>query len=139
MRSGEECEAAKVDATMDELASLCGRTRRQLYEDHLTTRLTELLTGADAQLWEERSAKRQVLETLLRNAGAAAAEHVGALIPVLARQSSPEDASVPARIDLLGLVHFLLNEQDEVLIDAMRAHSAPLLMTVLIPNCTWRA
>jgi len=139
MRSGEECDRNLVDASMDELASLCGRTRKQLYEDHLSTRLGELLDGADAQLWEERSAKRQMLETLLRNAGAAAAEHVGALIPVLARQSSPEDATIPARIDLLGLVHFLLNEQDEVLIEAMRGHAPALLLQVLIPNCTWRA
>lgn len=139
MRSGEECDASSVDAGMDELASLCGRSRRQLYEEHLRARFRELLHGADCELWDERSAKRQVLETLLRNAGAAAAEHIGALVPVLSRQSSPEDATVPARIDLLGLVHFLLNEPDEALTQAVREHSTALLLRVLIPNCTWRA
>jgi len=139
MRSGEECESAAVDASMDELASLCGRTRRQLYEEHLSTRLGELLVGAEGELWDERSSNRQVLETLLRNAGSAAAEHIGSLVPVLARQSSPEDASVPARIDLLGLVHFLLNEEDQALTAAVKEHAPALLDAILIPNCTWRA
>mmetsp|Transcript_21120 Transcript_21120/g.45100 ORF Transcript_21120/g.45100 Transcript_21120/m.45100 type:complete len:933 (+) Transcript_21120:93-2891(+) len=137
MRSGEECDSASVDSTMDELASLCGRTRRQLYEDHLSTRLSELLRNAECELWEERSPHRHVLETLLRNAGSAASEHIGRLVPVLARQASPEDASVPARIDLLGLTHFLINEEE--LAEALKAHAPAILLQVLIPNCTWRA
>jgi len=64
-----------------------------------------------------------VLETLLRNSGPAVAEHLGSLAPVLARQASPEDASAPARIDLLGLVHFLVTEGDPAVIEAMREHS----------------
>eukprot|EP00429_Kryptoperidinium_foliaceum_P064296 CAMPEP_0176064936 /NCGR_PEP_ID=MMETSP0120_2-20121206/32392_1 /TAXON_ID=160619 /ORGANISM="Kryptoperidinium foliaceum, Strain CCMP 1326" /LENGTH=982 /DNA_ID=CAMNT_0017398517 /DNA_START=9 /DNA_END=2954 /DNA_ORIENTATION=+ len=139
MRSGEECEAASVDASMDELASLCERTRRQLYEEHLSTRLAELLLNAECELWDERSANRHVLETLLRNAGPAAARHIGQLIPVLARQASPEDGPVPARIDLLGLVHFLLNEEDPSVTEAIRQHAPAMLSQVLIPNCTWRA
>jgi len=139
MRSGEECPAALVDNNMDHLATLVGRSRRELYEEHLRRRLEDLLLGADAELWEERSPKRHVLETLLRNAGAAVSEHVPSLLPVLARQSSPEDASASARVDLLGLVHFLINEEDEALTEALRKHSSELLQGVLIPNCTWRA
>lgn len=138
MRSGEECDAVAVDAAMDQLAGLCGRPRRELYEEHLRARLGELLCGADMELWEERNAKRHVLETLLRNAGAAAAEHVGALVPVIARQAAPEDACVPARIDLLGLVHFLVTGEDPAMTEALRQHAATLLRSVLIPNCTWR-
>eukprot|EP00930_Biecheleria_cincta_P036302 TRINITY_DN24905_c0_g1_i1.p1 TRINITY_DN24905_c0_g1~~TRINITY_DN24905_c0_g1_i1.p1 ORF type:complete len:945 (-),score=179.29 TRINITY_DN24905_c0_g1_i1:397-3231(-) len=139
MRSGEECKAENVDANMDYLGELLGKTRRQLYEEHLRTRLCELLQGADAVLWEERSPNRHILETLLRNAGPAVAEHISNLIPVLARQSCPEDASVPARVDILGLVHFLVNQEDESLGQALCSQSEPLLNGVLIPNCTWRA
>jgi len=139
MRSGEECDPGTVDACMDRLAELNQKTRRALYEEHLSTRLGELLLGAEFELWEERSPKRHVLETLLRNAGAAGAPHIGALIPVFARQVRPEDASVPARVDLLGLIHFLVNEEDEALSAAVHAHAPALLNEVLLPNCTWRA
>jgi len=139
MRSGQECDAVSVDTTMDELAVICSRTRRQLYEEHLSSRLGELLLGADVELWEERCSKRSVLETLLRNAGSAAAEHVASLVPVLARQTCPEDASVPARIDLLGLTHFMLTEEDPSLTEAMREQAPAFMCDVLIPNCTWRA
>merc|ERR1712100_825506 len=123
-----------MGSCMDFLADLCGRSRRQLYEEHLRTRLQELLTGADCELWEERSPRRHVLETLLRNSGPAVAAHLGALAPVLARQSSPEDASVPARIDLLGLVHFLVTEGDQAVLEALNQHSPVFLEGVLIPN-----
>jgi len=138
MRSGDECDTGAVDLAMDQLALFCGKTRRQLYEEHLQTRLGELLMGADGELWEERSPKRHVLETLLRNAGAAVAPHVGSLIPALARQASPDDACMPARIDILGLLHFLILEEDVVLREALREHTPALLDVVLIPNCTWR-
>jgi len=138
MRSTEECDALAVDSCMDFLAELCGRTRRQLYEDHLNTRLEELLAGAESELWVESSNKRQVLETLLRNSGPAVADHLGALAPVLARQAAPDDASVPARIDLLGLVHFLVTEGDPAVIEALRDHSPAFLENVLIPNCIWK-
>jgi dynein assembly factor 5 len=95
--------------------------------------------GAECELWEDRSPKRHVLETLLRNSGAAAAEHIGALVPVLMRQTSPEDAPITARIDLLGLVHFLISQEDPALQEAMHENATPLLQGVLIPNCTWRA
>merc|ERR1711959_268156 len=139
MRSTEECDHAAVDSCMDHLADLCGRSRRQLYEEHLQTRLDKLLSGADCELWEERSPKRHVLETLLRNSGPAVASHMGALAPVLARQASPEDATVPARIDLLGLVHFLVTEGDAAVIEALKQHSPAFLEGVLIPNCIWKA
>jgi len=139
MRSGEECDAAAVDATMDQLASLCGRSRSQLYEEHLRSKLEELLRGAETELWEEREPKRHVLETLLRNAGSAVAPHVAGLIPVLARQSSPEDASAAARIDLLGLVHFLICSEDAAVAGALRGAAPAVLSEVLIPNCAWRA
>jgi len=90
-------------------------------------------------LWEERSPKRHVLETLLRNSGPAVAEHLGMVAAVMARQTCPEDASVPARIDLLGLVHFLVTQSDSAIVDAMREHSSTFLEAVLIPNCTWKA
>jgi dynein assembly factor 5 len=138
MRSTEDCDANAVDSCMDFLADLCGRTRRQLYEEHLRGRLGDLLAGADLELWEERSPKRHVLETLLRNSGPAVADHLAALAPVLARQASPEDASIPARIDLLGLVHFLVTEGDPAVIEALHEHSAAFLEAVLIPNCVWR-
>merc|ERR1712232_1096035 len=35
MRSGEECDGSAVDSSMDVLASLCGKNRRELYEEHL--------------------------------------------------------------------------------------------------------
>jgi len=139
MRSTEECDHAAVDSCMDQLADLCGRTRRQLYEEHLQTRLDELLSGADCEIWEERSPKRHVLETLLRNSGAAVASHLGALAPVLARQASPEDATVPARIDLLGLMHFLVTEGDPAVIEALPEHASLFLEGLLIPNCIWKA
>mmetsp|Transcript_65377 Transcript_65377/g.142520 ORF Transcript_65377/g.142520 Transcript_65377/m.142520 type:complete len:938 (+) Transcript_65377:63-2876(+) len=138
MRSGEECNFTAVDESMDRLAALCGRSRRELYEEHLRARLGELLLGADAELWEERSPKRHVLETLLRNAGAATSEHIATLVPVLARQASPEDASVTARVDILGLAHFLITQEDPKLTAAMREQVPALLGGVLIPNCTWR-
>jgi len=138
MRTTEECSSDAVDSCMDYLAELCGRTRRQLYEEHLQTRLSELLAGADCELWDERTTKRHVLETLLRNSGPAVADHLAALAPVLARQASPEDASIPARIDLLGLVHFLVTEGDAAVIEAMREHSSALLEQLLIPNCIWK-
>jgi dynein assembly factor 5 len=139
MRSGRECNAEAVDDSMDTLAGLCGRSRRTLYEEHLRTRLEELLLGADTAVWEEHSAKRHILDTLLRNAGGAAAEHIGSLVPALARQACPEDAPVAARVDILGVVHFLINEEDPALTNAMRQHAPGLLQGVLIPNCTWRA
>eukprot|EP00933_Yihiella_yeosuensis_P061402 TRINITY_DN64202_c0_g1_i1.p1 TRINITY_DN64202_c0_g1~~TRINITY_DN64202_c0_g1_i1.p1 ORF type:complete len:954 (+),score=180.88 TRINITY_DN64202_c0_g1_i1:112-2973(+) len=139
MRAGQECKPETVDDNMDFLANLLGRSRKELYEDHLRTRLSDLLLSAEFELWAESSPKRHVLETLLRNAGSAVAEHVGSLIPVLARQSSPEDASASARVDLLGLVHYLLSDEDEALTKALSEHSASLLSGVLIPNCTWRA
>jgi dynein assembly factor 5 len=138
MRSGEECDASAVDSSMDALAGLCGKSRRELYEDHLRSRMGEILSGADMQLWDEKSPKRHMLETLLRNAGAAAADHIPELVKAFARQASPEDASVPARIDLLGLIHFLITEEDGVLHEAMRKEAPTLLDAVLIPNCTWR-
>lgn len=139
MRSGEECDGTDVDANMDKLASLCGKTRLALYEEHLRSRLAEILAGADMELWEEKSTKRHVLETLLKNSGAAVAEHVPELVKALARQASPEDASVPARIDLLGLFHFLITQENEGLREGMRKEAPALLELVLIPNCTWRA
>merc|ERR1712190_327850 len=60
------------------------------------------------------------------------------LVPVIARQSAPDDASIPARVDLLGLVHFLTADEP-ALAEVMRIHSAAFLQTTLIPNCTWRA
>ncbi|CAK9015368.1 Dynein axonemal assembly factor 5 (HEAT repeat-containing protein 2) [Durusdinium trenchii] len=138
MKSGEECNAKTVDANIEHLAQLLGRSQLQLYEQHLRSRLGDLLQGADAVLWEDTSPNRHILETLLRNSGAAVAEHVGSLMPVLARQASPEDASASARVDLLGLVHFLVNEEDEGLAEAIRANSLALLDGVLLPNCSWR-
>ncbi|CAE7501345.1 Dnaaf5 [Symbiodinium sp. CCMP2592] len=138
MKSSEECNAQIVDANIEHLSQLLGRSRRQLYEEHLRTRLADLLQGGEAVLWEDASPNRHVLETLLRNAGPAVADHVGGLVPVLARQASPEDASATARVDLLGLVHFLVNEEDEALASALKAHALPLLDGVLLPNCSWR-
>jgi len=139
MRSGSECGAALVDATMDSLAALCGRPRRELYEEHLHSKLSELLLNADNDLWEEHSAKRHVLETLLRNAGGASAVHLAQVMPALARQASPDDASAPVRVDILGLVHFLITQDEPAVAEALH-HQAPLLLTgVLIPNCTWKA
>jgi len=60
-------------------------------------------------------------------------------VPVLARQASPEDAAPPARIDLLGLVHFLITTEDPAMVEAVRDCAPALLGDVLIPNCTWRA
>jgi dynein assembly factor 5 len=139
MRSSEECDNVVVDSCMDYLADLCGRTRRQLYEEHLRARLGEILADGDCMLWDERSSKRHVLETLLRNSGPAVAEYIVALAPVLARQSSPEDASVPARIDILGLVHFLVTEGDPAVIEVLPQHAATFLELVLIPNSIWKA
>lgn len=138
MKSGEECNVQTVDANIDHLARLLGRSQLQLYEEHLRSRLGELLQGADAVLWEDTSPNRHILETLLRNAGAAVADHVGKLMPVLARQASPEDASASARVDLLGLVHFLVNEEDAALGEAVKENSLALLDGVLLPNCSWR-
>jgi dynein assembly factor 5 len=138
MRSGDECDGSSVDASMDILASLCGKTRRELYEEHLRSRLGYILAGADMELWDDKSPKRHVLETLLRNAGAATAQYIPQLVKALARQASPEDASVPARIDLLGLIHFLIIEEDPVLREAMKQEASKLLDSILIPNCTWR-
>jgi len=90
-------------------------------------------------LWAERCPKRHVLETLLKNSGSAGGEHMGALVPVLARQASPEDASIPARIDILGLVHFLIVQEAPAMVAALGESASAMLRTVLIPNCTWRA
>merc|ERR1719155_202005 len=129
MRSTENCDHTAVDSCMDYLANICSRSRKQLYEEHLRNRLGELLAGADCELWEEKTSRRHVLETLLRNSGAA----------VAARQASPEDASIPARIDLLGLVHFLVTQGDAAVIEALHEHSPAFLEGVLIPNCIWKA
>lgn len=142
MRSSEECDHSIVDGCMDDLAARCGRSRQALYEEHLRTRLGELLLGAESELWDDRSPKRQVLETLVRNSGAAVAEHLGLLSAVLPRQVSPEDASVPARIDLLGLVHFLVTDAADshpAINAALRQHAPLLLEGTLIPNCVWKA
>jgi len=139
MRSGDECDSSAVDKGMDDLASLCGRTRRKLYEDHLGTRLGELLLDADVALWDEKLPNRHLLDTLMRNAGDAAAPYIDRLVRVIARQACPDDAGVLARIDLLGLTHFLVNETTPAIADALRASSPVLLKDVLIPNCSWRA
>jgi len=139
MRSSEECDHVAVDSCIDFLADLCERTRRQLYEEHLRSSLGELLVGGECELWDERSTKRHVLETLLRNSGPAVAEHLAAIAPVISRQASPEDASVPARIDLLGLAHFLITEGDPAVIDALPQHASAFLNGLLIPNCVWKA
>lgn len=138
MRSSDECNASAVDGCMDQLASLCGRSRRELYSEHLRTRLQQLLAGADSALWEERSPNRHILETLLRNAGSAVAEHIGSLTPVLARQASRDDASAPARVDILGLVHFLVTQEDPTVTKAVQEQSPALLLDVLVPNCAWK-
>jgi len=138
MRSGDECDGTAVDGSMDTLADLCKKSRRELYVEHLRSRLGDILASADMELWDDKSPKRHMLETLLRNAGAATAEHLPQLVKALARQASPEDSSVPARIDLLGLVHFLILEDDDTLRAAMKEESSNLLNSVLIPNCTWR-
>mmetsp|Transcript_40910 Transcript_40910/g.73939 ORF Transcript_40910/g.73939 Transcript_40910/m.73939 type:complete len:944 (+) Transcript_40910:78-2909(+) len=139
MRSTDECPAAAVDGSMDVLAALCGQTRQSLYTEHLQTRLRELLQGAETALWDEHSANRYVLETLVRNAGVAVAPHIALLVPALARQTHPDDASALARIDLLGLVHFLLTQEDATLLAALRESSSELLENVLLPNCVWKA
>lgn len=138
MRSSEDCDHAAVDSCMDLLATLCGRTRRELYEEHLRTRLNELLVGGEFALWEERSPKRHVLETLIRNAGVAVASHIAELTPVLARQASPEDAAIQARVDILGLVHFLVTQDDSAILEALSENAPSLLQGVLIPNCVWK-
>eukprot|EP00913_Durusdinium_trenchii_P029360 g27525.t1 len=136
MKSGEERRTrTTVDANIEHLAQLLGRSQLQLYEQHLRSRCL----GAPFPSFSLRSPNRHILETLLRNSGAAVAEHVGSLMPVLARQASPEDASASARVDLLGLVHFLVNEEDEGLAEAIRANSLALLDGVLLPNCSWRS
>jgi hypothetical protein len=138
MRSGDECDGSSVDGSMDALASLCQKTRRELYEEHLRSRLGFILAGADMEIWDDKNPKRHMLETLLRNAGAATVPHLPQLVKALARQASPEDASVPARIDLLGLIHFLIIEEDAALREAMRQEASDILNSILIPNCTWR-
>mmetsp|Transcript_26674 Transcript_26674/g.61372 ORF Transcript_26674/g.61372 Transcript_26674/m.61372 type:complete len:926 (-) Transcript_26674:17-2794(-) len=139
MRSTDECPAPAVDGSMDALAALCGQSRQSLYTEHLQTRLRELLQNADTALWDEHSANRHVLETLVRNAGAAVAPHISLLVPAVARQTHPDDASALARIDLLGLVHFLLTQEDATLLAAIKACSTELLENVLLPNCVWKA
>lgn len=138
MRSGEECNADAVDDSMDQLALICGASRRDLYEQHLRGRLGELLDGGDLVLWEERSQKRHILETLLRNVGAAIESHLEQLIPVLSRQSSPEDAPILARADILGIVHFLVTQEDPKLTDALRRHMPAMLRGIVMPNGTWQ-
>mmetsp|Transcript_151005 Transcript_151005/g.263102 ORF Transcript_151005/g.263102 Transcript_151005/m.263102 type:complete len:960 (+) Transcript_151005:85-2964(+) len=139
MRSSEDCDHAAVDSCMDLLATLCSRTRRELYEEHLRTRLNELLVAGDVELWEERSPKRHVLETLIRNAGDAVAGHITQLAPVLSRQASPEDASIQARVDILGLLHFLVTQENAGILKSVSENAPSLLQGVLIPNCIWKA
>jgi len=46
---------------------------------------------------------------------------------------------VAARIDLLGMAHFLVTESDPVVIEAIPAHASVFLDGMLIPNCVWKA
>jgi len=137
MRSSS-CDVDVVDRSMDHLASLCGRSRQELYTQHLRTRLGELLYNGEKEFWDERSPKRQILETLLKHAASSVPEHMGALVPVFSKQASPEAPS-SARIDILGMIHFLITQGDAAMAVAVQAHAAALLEDVLIPNCVWRA
>jgi dynein assembly factor 5 len=135
----DNCKVEHVDACVDTLASALNKGRHELYVEHLRTRLSELLQGAELELWSEQSPKRHILETLLRNAGAAVSEYIVFLLPVLARQARPEDAAASARVDILGLVHFLLVQEHESLQVELRQNAGPLLDMVLVPNCVWKA
>lgn len=139
LRSSEACSPEDVEVCIEGLATLCGKPKGELYEIHLRERLATLLYAADTELWEENSPKRHILETLIRNSGSSVKEHLDKLIVVLARQSSADDASALARIDILGLIHFLVCNEDEELQTSLKLHSKSLLQDVLIPNCIWKA
>jgi hypothetical protein len=113
-----------------------------------------------APLWEE-DIQRQLLESLVKCSSAAVvAPELTRLVPLVAKQTDPEDAMPSARGELLGLVyHLLVLEAPEIAsawvlgepktedvsvgvasldLPVQQTHALALVRTVLVPNTTWK-
>jgi len=139
LKAAENCDDKQVDESVSTLARAMGlESVAALYVRFLNEKLADLVSGGATQLWGDASPRREMLETLVRHAGAAVAVHYPTLVPVLKRQANPDDASVIARIGILELCHDMICTEEEALLDAIKTHSAPILDGVLIPNAVWR-
>jgi hypothetical protein len=147
----------EVDESMARLAKLANLTVSGLYEVHLSAYLDEVIT---APLWEE-DIQRQLLESLVKcSSSKVVAPEIERLLPLLAKQTDPDKANPGARVDLLALVHHLLQleetevreawklgdtEEESLMIGCVMANIAvpqtlalKLMRDVLCPNAIWR-
>merc|ERR1719316_1607325 len=153
-----QASGVDVESSMARLGDLSGLTVAGLYEVHLASFLDDVVAGP---LWEE-DIQRQLLESLVKcSSQKVVAPELARLLPLIAAQSDPESASAQARIDLLALVHHLLEldapevrnawmsgdiEEDSIMIGCAMAdlqvpqtHALAAIRTVLSPNATWRS
>jgi dynein assembly factor 5 len=153
-----QASGVDVESSMARLASLAGLSVAGLYEVHLASFLDDVVSGP---LWEE-DIQRQLLESLVKCSSAkVVAPELARLLPLIAAQADPEHASAQARIDLLALVHHLLEldspevrkawlvgdiEEDSIMIGCAMAdlkvpqtYALAAIRTVLCPNATWRS
>jgi dynein assembly factor 5 len=153
-----QASGVDVEASMARLASLSGLTVAGLYEVHLASFLDDVVSGP---LWEE-DIQRQLLESLVKcSSQKVVAPELARLLPLIAAQADPESASTQARIDLLALVHHLLEldapevrkawmtgeaEEDSIMIGCVMAdiqvpqtYALSAIRTVMCPNATWRS
>jgi hypothetical protein len=153
-----QASGVDVESSMARLASLSGLSVAGLYEVHLASFLDDVVSGP---LWEE-DIQRQLLDSLVKcSSQKVVAPELARLLPLIAAQADPEHASAQARIDLLALVHHLLEldspevrkawmtgdlEEDSIMIGCAMAdlqvpqtHALAAIRTVLCPNATWRS
>ncbi|CAD7963445.1 unnamed protein product [Amoebophrya sp. A25] len=157
------------DQCIEALASrVCDCSVPDVYRLHLSSQLHTLLEQADLIQWPESSPKRAIFDLLVKNSvHAISGEHLDRIVPVLAKQAAVLTPSAPrhndeleqevakegstlksvqtgvsprARIDILGILHFLVMQSTkfEVVKEGLRRHALFLWEEMLLPNASWR-
>ncbi|CEM35003.1 unnamed protein product [Vitrella brassicaformis CCMP3155] len=160
LKACPSCDEDQVDQVIASLAAASGVPISALYTTHLEACLTGIpdhdaaptpaasdMTGGQGFLadsastvWQDDDARRSMLDTLVRNAGEGAAPCVRRLVPILVCQSDPNCACPMVRVDVLGLVYWMLTVDIPAIKETLRSDevSVMLLRLVLLPNSIWR-
>jgi len=128
-----------ADDCIEVLASHSGlESSLDMFQAHVHAEFAKLSdSGATTELWEESAPDRHVLDTLVKKSGMAIGDHLEDLCRVLQFQGNPQEANVTARMDILGIVHFLCHSEE--LEDHVRCVGALLVEDILVPNSTWKS
>lgn len=132
-------DTSAADDCVEVLAAHSGLgSSLEMYRRHVHDEFNNLdSSGATETIWEESAPDRHVLDVLVRKSGEAIGDHLDDLVKVLKLQACPDRAGIAARMDLLGVVHFLCHA--EHLDEAVKLAGASLIEDVLVPNATWQA